>query len=79
MSKDIKSKVPLEKGATSHAIEVDMNLVVVLVANNVETDVVRQLMMHQVMSGGANLGIQFPKPAVLRSWGNPPVLQCSQK
>ena len=24
-------------------------------------------MMHQVMSGGANLGIQFP-PAVLRSW-----------
>ena len=25
--RDIKSKVPLEKGATSHAIEVDMNLV----------------------------------------------------
>jgi len=68
MSKIIKSKVPSAKSEVPPSSLIDMNLVVVLVADHVDTDVVRQLMMQQVMSGGANLGIQFPKVTVLRSW-----------
>lgn len=68
MSKVIKSKLPPANSAMPHADEIDMNLLVVLVADHVDTDVVRQLMMQQVMSGGANLGIRFPKATLLRSW-----------
>ncbi|MBS7807956.1 hypothetical protein, partial [Variovorax sp. PCZ-1] len=68
MKKILKTKSLPTLAVMHNPISLSTGLTVVLVDGAGDSEVARQVMAQQVMNGGADLGIQFPKPKVIRTW-----------
>lgn len=66
--KAVKSESPHVAAMSQSTISIDTGLIVALVDSAVDSDTARQILTQQVMKGGVDLGIQFPKSKIVRSW-----------
>lgn len=68
VKKIVKAKLPLIVAAAYSPIRLGTGLTVVLVDSAVDSEVAREVLTQQVMAGGGDLGVQFAKSKVVRTW-----------